>query len=356
MVYSLNYVSLNSCHKNYIRLFIGSLLLIIMAFFSYAHILKIIPLYIIFLFVFLFWLLAEKKLDLILSYDEFIAFVFFILFMFFLLIQFFIFNKISLLLGLASFISGLGIVIAFRNGLRSSGEIIFIVNLYLIIHFIVGVIAILQAFTGHFFLFNNIPNSSHAGLWIRPSGVEGMTYNFAKNYIFPIIFTFLALKHKLYNYSKTFSKNYLKFLLIFYLFILILSKTRSTQLTILILFMGYIIYKYKLYTLKYILFAILLFLVVSLIIMLNLKYFLDTSSYTRFVLWFAGYKMFLDHPFIGVGYGLFGDYYNNYIELIPFIGDNYDHRVKAPHSLFIGLISETGIIGTFLIVSFFIKY
>lgn len=333
-----------------------SLLLTIMAFFSYIQFAKI-PVYILVLILILFLLYAGKKLDTKLQSNEVVSFVFLILFIVFIAFQLLIIKDSSLLLSIASFLSGLGIIVALRFGLRKPEHVIFIVNLYLLIHAFIGIIAIIQAFTGHLFLPHYKDAETISGLWQRPAGVEGMTYNFGKNYIFPIVFTFLALKYKLYYYSKTFSKTYLKCLLFFFLFILVLSKTRSTQLTIIILFLGYLIYEYKLFKIKYIIFAVLLFSILIILTFLNLHLILDTSSYTRFVLWYAGYNMFLDHPFIGVGFGLFKEYYESYNTFtISFIGNNYDQIVKDPHNLFVGLISGTGIIGSFLLIYSFYRY
>lgn len=333
-----------------------SLLLTVMAFFSYIQFVRI-PIYVLVLFLILFLLYAGKKLDTKLQLSEAVSFISLILFIFFIAFQFLIIKNSSLLLSIASFLSGLGIIVAFRFGLRKPEHIIFIVNLYLLIHAFIGIIAIIQAFTGHLFLPHYKDPETISGLWRRPAGVEGMTYNFGKNYIFPIIFTFLAIKYKLNLYSKTFSRRYLKILLIFFLFILILSKTRSTQLTIISLSFTYLIFEYRLFKLKYIIFAILLFSIFAILVLMNLHLILDTSSYTRFVLWYAGYNMFLDHPLVGVGFGLFKENYDSYNDFtISFIGDNYDKIVKGEHNIIIGLITGVGIIGTFFISYSFYKY
>jgi len=64
----------------------------------------------------------------------------------------------------------------------------------------------------------------------------------------------------------------------------------------------------------------------------------DTVGY-RYRLWDAGIKMALDHPFIGVGIGKFGDYLPYYWPIGKTILAN------TAHNTYIEVLAETGIIG-----------
>ena len=334
-----------------------SSLMFIMTFLSYFLIAKI-PLYIFMLSFILLSLLVNNNIKTTYTKEEFRFYLFILLFVFLIAFQFLFIGKVALLFSIASFLSGLGIVIAIRYGVISVKSVLFIVEVFIIFQALIGFIAIIQAFTGQLYPSHfHIDSHTLSGLWNRPSGVEGMTYNFGKNYIFPTIFTFIALKYKLYKYSTFFTKRKLKILLGYFIFIVIISKTRSTQLALFSLYIGYIIYIYKLYKLKYIIGAFFIFAIIFLFIVTHLDLFLDTSSKTRFILWYAGLQMFLSHPFIGVGSGLFAD---NYALLmgninLDFIGDDYDHRIMGSHNVFVTLLSETGLIGFFLLFTAFYK-
>ena len=67
---------------------------------------------------------------------------------------------------------------------------------------------------------------------------------------------------------------------------------------------------------------------------------------TRYRIWEAGLKIFLDYPITGVGIGQFFLYVHNYgISGIP----NYSNL--STHNLYIQLLSETGIVGTLIFLS-----
>lgn len=327
----------------------------IMTFLSYFLIAKI-PLYIFMLSFILLSLLVNNNIKTTYTKEEFRFYLFILLFVFLIAFQFLLIGKVDLLFSIASFLSGLGIVIAIRYGVISVKSALFIVELFIIIQALIGLIALVQAFTGKLY-----PSHFHmephmfSGLWNRPSGIEGMTYNFGKNYIFPTIFIFIALKYKLYKYSTFFTKKNLQLFMAYFIFIVVISKTRSTQLALFSLYLFYFVYTRKLYKLKYIVFGISLGLIIFLFIVTHLDLFLDTSSKTRFILWYAGLQMFLNHPFIGVGMGLFGDNYRNMDISLLWIGDDYDHRVDAPHNILVSLLSGVGLIGTFFIVNAFYK-
>ena len=335
--------------------FLISLLMFVMTFLSYFLIAKV-PLYIFILAFILITLLFNKNIKLEYTKREFLFYLYIIFFTLLISYQFLMIEKIALLFSLASFLSGLGIVIAVRSSIVTIKSTLFIVEVFIIFQALIGLIAIVQAFTGqlypsHFYM------DSHtlSGLWNRPSGIEGMTYNFGKNYIFPTVFIFVALKYELYKYSTFFTKKNLQIFLAYFIFIIVISKTRSTQLALFSLYFFYFIYTRKLYKLKYIVFGISLVLIIFLFVATHLDLFLDTSSKTRFILWYAGFQMFLSNPFTGVGIGLFGDYYDNTSINLDWIGDDYDHRVNAPHNIILSLLSGGGLIGIFIFISAFYK-
>ncbi len=68
----------------------------------------------------------------------------------------------------------------------------------------------------------------------------------------------------------------------------------------------------------------------------------DTSFRKRANETLAALLVFADHPFIGVGRGLFPDYYGQYADEVA-IEVEYDNR--QAHDLYAGLAAETGIIG-----------
>jgi O-antigen ligase len=70
---------------------------------------------------------------------------------------------------------------------------------------------------------------------------------------------------------------------------------------------------------------------------------------TRYRIWEAGLKMFLDHPIAGVGIGQFSNYVHNYsISGIP----NYLNL--STHNLYIQILSETGIVGFLIFLTIII--
>jgi len=78
----------------------------------------------------------------------------------------------------------------------------------------------------------------------------------------------------------------------------------------------------------------------------------ENPIYDRLNLYIASMNMFMDHPFLGVGFGQFkervADYYEN-IEGIPFRSAEI-----AEHDTFVGVLAEMGIIGFALILSIYI--
>lgn len=66
----------------------------------------------------------------------------------------------------------------------------------------------------------------------------------------------------------------------------------------------------------------------------------------RYSLWEAGIKMFLDHPLSGVGIGQFSNNVQDYAT-----GGLLNFKSLNPHSLYIQVISEIGIIGAFIFLS-----
>lgn len=70
----------------------------------------------------------------------------------------------------------------------------------------------------------------------------------------------------------------------------------------------------------------------------------------RYSLWEAGWRMFIDKPFTGVGIG-------NYIGLLPFYGADLPflaNRISWAHNTYIQVLSETGLVGFVLFMGMFI--
>jgi O-antigen ligase len=67
----------------------------------------------------------------------------------------------------------------------------------------------------------------------------------------------------------------------------------------------------------------------------------------------TGLAMFTEHPILGVGAGNYPINYQRYAQLI---GIEFRAEARDPHSLYIQLLAETGILGTiaFLLMIFFL--
>jgi O-antigen ligase len=67
----------------------------------------------------------------------------------------------------------------------------------------------------------------------------------------------------------------------------------------------------------------------------------------------TGLAMFSEHPILGVGAA---NYYNNYQRYTQAIGLEFRSTARDPHSLYIQLLAETGILGalTFIGMAFFL--
>jgi putative inorganic carbon (hco3(-)) transporter len=79
----------------------------------------------------------------------------------------------------------------------------------------------------------------------------------------------------------------------------------------------------------------------------------DTSLRGRSSEMLTGLAMFAEHPILGVGAG---NYYNNYQHYAQQIGIEFRAEARDPHSLYIQLLAETGILGTvaFLLMVIFL--
>jgi len=66
----------------------------------------------------------------------------------------------------------------------------------------------------------------------------------------------------------------------------------------------------------------------------------DRTATTRINLWRAGFKMFLDHPVLGVGLGDFPEEY-----AMHYAGPGEDPVEWAPHSIYVQTLSELGLAG-----------
>lgn len=71
---------------------------------------------------------------------------------------------------------------------------------------------------------------------------------------------------------------------------------------------------------------------------------LEGSNFTRIILNIAGFNMFLDHPFFGIGFRNFYNVYLNY-SYIPFGLPNLAIHVSIIHSWFFSVLAEQGLMG-----------
>lgn len=72
----------------------------------------------------------------------------------------------------------------------------------------------------------------------------------------------------------------------------------------------------------------------------------DNTAALRVGFWKAGWRMFLDHPVVGVGPGNFGPQYRD-----RYYGSDPFPRLWAPHSIYIQALSESGLLGTIPMVT-----
>jgi len=74
---------------------------------------------------------------------------------------------------------------------------------------------------------------------------------------------------------------------------------------------------------------------------------LDSSLDKRRVLLAAGWRLFTDHPFLGVGAGNFGAHYPAYSNLIGWTGHDYTPLGvrQYAHNLYLEMAAETGLVG-----------
>ena len=75
----------------------------------------------------------------------------------------------------------------------------------------------------------------------------------------------------------------------------------------------------------------------------------DTSVAMRMDMWEAAIAMFLDHPLFGIGWGAFKHVYPVYNELIQEAGIVIFHA----HNMYLNMLAETGLVGTFFGLWFF---
>lgn len=71
----------------------------------------------------------------------------------------------------------------------------------------------------------------------------------------------------------------------------------------------------------------------------------NSLAYSRFAIWDAGLKMFLSHPFFGVGVGNFARFAPTYFPQ----GTPYEES-QAAHNIVIGALAETGMVGILLLI------
>jgi O-antigen ligase len=76
---------------------------------------------------------------------------------------------------------------------------------------------------------------------------------------------------------------------------------------------------------------------------------LDASNQLRLAIWHAGWRMFLDHPLIGVGAGQFSTAYGT-------IYSGQIHKAwMNPHNLFLQVTCELGLVGLFAFIYFVVQ-
>jgi putative inorganic carbon (hco3(-)) transporter len=77
---------------------------------------------------------------------------------------------------------------------------------------------------------------------------------------------------------------------------------------------------------------------------------IDDSAEKRWLLLDAGYRIWADHPIVGVGAGNFGKRYPNYANLIGWSGTDYIPAGvrQYPHNLYVEVAVETGLVGLFI--------
>ena len=110
-----------------VNTFLVSLLMFVMTFFSYFLIYRI-PLYIFVLGIILLSLLANNLIKFKFSKIEFQFLSYIVLFILLIFTQFLLYHNSSLLLSMASYIAGLGIVIAIRYSVTSIRLVLFIIK------------------------------------------------------------------------------------------------------------------------------------------------------------------------------------------------------------------------------------
>jgi O-antigen ligase len=71
----------------------------------------------------------------------------------------------------------------------------------------------------------------------------------------------------------------------------------------------------------------------------------NSDAYSRFAIWDAGLKMFLAHPLFGVGVGNYATFAPSYFPQ----GTGYQ-EAQAAHSVLVGALAETGVVGTLLLL------
>jgi|GEM_PF-3102017 len=127
--------------------------------------------------------------------------------------------------------------------------------------------------------------------------------------------------------------------------------TRSrTALALAALFGGYFVYKHSRPSfgrLK----VLMAFVALALILFSFLKIGTGTFVFDRIVWWKAAWRMFLSHPFKGVGWGNFENYYLFYRPALTI-------NTLFAHNIIFQLLSETGIVGlvSFLLMLYFLLF
>lgn len=326
-----------------------TLILMLIAFTVFSSILisNAIPVYIIFLCILMLFVLTDIDKIIKINSEEFKYYLYLLLFSGLVFYQ--MMSNAKILFPLLSILSGIMIVFATKNSIRNPTQLLTIINIFIVLHLIAGLLAIIQAFTGKYFHpYIQLPEMP--GIWFKPAGYESMTFSFGKNYLFPAVFSFMAIKDKLYLRTKIFPKPYLYFIFYFIGFIVILSQNRSTQLALLLLLFLYYFFSSKK---SFLLVSRRIIITIALTASIFFVFFyfwklLDYSSATRLVLWNAGLLMFLDHPLTGVGMGMFREFVEQYRRPLDFIPE-YSELVLDPHNLLIGILAGTGLIGGILL-------